>query len=351
MALALYNDNDPYVAQWLRNLISRGLIPPGDVDERSIVDIRPEELARYVQCHFFAGVAGWPEALRLAGWPVDRPVWTVSCPCQPLSVAGPRTGHLDERHLWPAFYRLVPQCGPSVVFGEQTSSKDGLEWLAGVRLDMEAAGYAFGAANLPSASVGAPHGRHRLHWVAYADGGNASPKGLQRGGEYRQFAENRVSTQGLEHSNGSGFRGEGSSALREAPPEMQGDDGERERLWSDAQSTGSVGPEGLGHTESEGFQGQWREYRPRGERHSGLSGFAMQTGVPQWNGPTIAIACSDGPRRVSAEPDTFPLAHGVQGRMGRLRAYGNAINPHLAAEFIRAAEEANGQSSHSPTVK
>lgn len=303
MALALYNDNDPYVAQWLRNLISRGLIPPGDVDERSIIDIRPEELAGYVQCHFFAGIAGWPEALRLAGWPFDRPAWTVSCPCQPLSVAGPRTGHLDERHLWPAFYRLVPQCGPPVVFGEQTSSKDGLEWLAGVRLDMEAAGYAFGAANLPSASVGAPHGRHRLHWVAYADGGNASAAKLQRGEEYRQFTEDRCS------------------------------------------------PQRMGDTEGERLQGQWREYRPRGERHSGLSGFAMQTSVPEWNGPTIAIACSDGSRRVSAQPDTFPLAHGVQGRMGRLRAYGNAINPHLAAEFIRAAEEANGPSSHSPTVK
>ncbi len=32
---ACYN-NDPYAAQWLRNLIAAGQIAPGDVDERSI---------------------------------------------------------------------------------------------------------------------------------------------------------------------------------------------------------------------------------------------------------------------------------------------------------------------------
>jgi hypothetical protein len=38
---AYYNEIDPYAAQWLRNLISAGHIAPGDVDERSIVDVRP----------------------------------------------------------------------------------------------------------------------------------------------------------------------------------------------------------------------------------------------------------------------------------------------------------------------
>ena len=104
----------------------------------------------------------WPYALRLAGWPDDRNVWTGSCPCQPLSSAGQRKGHADERHLWPAFYSLIAECRPAIVFGEQVASKDGREWLAGVRADLEALGYACGAADLCAAGAGAPHIRQRF---------------------------------------------------------------------------------------------------------------------------------------------------------------------------------------------
>lgn len=154
---AYYNEIDPFAAQWLRNLIAAGHIAPGDVDERSIVDVRPDDLRCYTQCHFFAGIAGWSYALRLVGWEDERPVWTGSCPCQPLSSAGQRKGHADERHLWPAFYRLIAECRPAVIFGEQVASKDGREWFAGIRADLEATIYAVGAANLPAAGVRAPH--------------------------------------------------------------------------------------------------------------------------------------------------------------------------------------------------
>jgi DNA (cytosine-5)-methyltransferase 1 len=179
---AYYNEIDPYAAQWLRNLIAAGHIAPGDVDERSIVDVRADDLRGYRQCHFFAGIGGWSEALRLAGWPDELEVWTGSCPCQPLSGAGHRKGHADERHLWPAFYRLIAERSPAIVFGEQVASADGREWLAGVRADLEALGYACGAADLCAAGVAAPHPRQRLYWLADADGWNASAEGLQRGG-------------------------------------------------------------------------------------------------------------------------------------------------------------------------
>lgn len=81
---AYYNEIDGYAAQWLRNLAAAGHIAAGDVDERSIVDVEPADLRPYSQCHFFAGIGGWSYALRLAGWADDRPVWTGSCPCQPL---------------------------------------------------------------------------------------------------------------------------------------------------------------------------------------------------------------------------------------------------------------------------
>src|ERR1700691_2565119 len=122
---AYYNEWEPYPAQWLRNLIKAGLIAPGDVDERSIKDVKPDDVRGYTQCHFFAGIGGWSYALRLAGWPDDRPAWTGSCPCQPFSQAGQRKGVADERHLWPKFFRLITFCRPAVVFGEQVAAKAG----------------------------------------------------------------------------------------------------------------------------------------------------------------------------------------------------------------------------------
>jgi DNA (cytosine-5)-methyltransferase 1 len=169
-----YNDNDPFSVKWLKALIEAGLIPNGVVDDRSINDIKPRDLNGFTQCHFFAGIGGWPYALRLAGWPDDRPCWTGSCPCQPFSVAGKGEGLDDERHLWPAFRWLIPQCRPSTVFGEQVASKDGRSWLTGVRTDLEAMGYAVGAADLCAAGIGAPHIRQRLFWVA-----NSIEQGLE----------------------------------------------------------------------------------------------------------------------------------------------------------------------------
>ena len=72
MSLAYYNEIDPYAADWLHNLINAGLIAPGHVDQRSIEDVRPGDLAGYTQCHFFAGIGVWSYALRRAGWPDSR---------------------------------------------------------------------------------------------------------------------------------------------------------------------------------------------------------------------------------------------------------------------------------------
>src|SRR3954468_14371813 len=140
---AYYNEVDPYAAQWLRNLITAGHIAPGDVDERSIVDVRADDLRGYTQAHFFAGIGGWSCALRLADWPDDRPVWTGSCPCQPFSSAGGREGFDDVRHVWPFWHWLISQCRPPIVLGEQVASVDGLAWLDLVSADLEGTDYAF----------------------------------------------------------------------------------------------------------------------------------------------------------------------------------------------------------------
>ena len=188
---AYYNEIEPYAAQWLRNLIAAGHIAPGDVDERSIVDVRPDDLKGYTQVHLFAGIGGWSLAARLAGWDDDRPLWTGSCPCQPFSAAGKREGIADERHLWPEMYRLVRECRPSVVAGEQVGSQLGLGWLDGVFADLENAGYACGAADLCAAGVGAPHSRQRLFWVANTTkpGSQGGEQSWERPDPQRQAAE------------------------------------------------------------------------------------------------------------------------------------------------------------------
>ena len=167
---AYYNEIDHYAAQWLRNLIAAGHIASGDVDERSIVDVRPNDLRGYRQCHFFAGIGGWSHALDLAGWSDEREIWTGSCPCQPFSVAGEGKAHEDERHLWPTFFTLIRECRPATVLGEQIAGGNGLAWLDQVCADLESTGYSAAAANLPACGVGAPHIRQRLWWVAYANG-------------------------------------------------------------------------------------------------------------------------------------------------------------------------------------
>lgn len=163
---AYYNEIDEFATNWLCELIAAKLIPDGAVDTRSIWDVAPEDLRGFTQHHFFAGIGGWAYALRLAGWSDNQPVWTGSCPCQPFSAAGQRKGFADERHLWPAWFHLISQCKPSIVFGEQVANA--LDWLDLVQSDLEATEYAFAAFDLCAAGVGAPHLRQRLWFVAYS---------------------------------------------------------------------------------------------------------------------------------------------------------------------------------------
>lgn len=181
-----YNEFDPQAAAWLRSLIAAGHIPDGDVDERSIEDVRPDDLRGYTQCHFFAGIGGWAYALDLAGWPRDLPVWTGSCPCQPFSSAGKGDGFADERHLWPAWFHLIRECRPGVVFGEQVASAIRHGWLDLVSADLEAEGYAVGGAVLGAHSVGAPFIGNRLFFVASPNGAGRAWEGQAQPEERRR---------------------------------------------------------------------------------------------------------------------------------------------------------------------
>jgi DNA (cytosine-5)-methyltransferase 1 len=174
---AYYNENDPFAAAWLRELIARNLIAQGDVDERSIVDVTANDLTGYTQCHFFAGIGGWSHALRLAGVPDDYPVWTGSCPCPSFSTAGKGLGFADPRHLWPNFFNLIRECRPPVVVGEQVEAAIAYGWLDLVSADLESEGYAVGQACLTAAGCGAPHKRSRLYWAGILADSNDQRRG------------------------------------------------------------------------------------------------------------------------------------------------------------------------------
>ena len=326
---AYYNENDPFAAAWLRELIADGLIADGDVDERSILDVSADDLVGYDQYHWFAGIGGWSHALRLAGWPDDREVWTGSCPCQPLSSAGQRKGPADKRHIWPAFHTLIAECQPATVFGEQVASKLGREWFAGVRADLESLGYAVGAADLPAASVGAPHIRQRLWWLADAQrsrwdwrsadkpGGSTTP---QETGAHAEPRRRGDASGGMADAINTGSQGR----LRgRSDQERQDIDGHAGRGGADF----GMGDADSGGRKGRGQQEHGEQQSPRGTQldGSGAGGFWQGTYIP----------CADGKARL-IEPSIFPLAHGVPNRVGTLRGAGNAIAPQVAAEFVRA---------------
>ncbi|MDE7906967.1 DNA cytosine methyltransferase [Enterobacter cloacae] len=315
---AYYNEIDPFAAQWLRNLITGGHIAPGEVDERSIEDVTPDDLRGFTQCHFFAGIGVWSHSLRLAGWPDDKPVWTGSCPCQPFSAAGKGDGFADERHLWPHFFHLISERRPQHVFGEQVASGNANTWFDLVQADLEGLGYAFGLVPFAAAGIGAPHIRERAYWVA------------ESAGEQHQKL-----LPGLEKGNGE------------------------EGGWSPAKSTGLCSAGGMGDTNltrleglggndcAAGWKGQTRSATSPGVhlRPLEVNGFWRDA---DW------LFCRDGKWR-PVEPGTFPLVDGAAARLGRvesgvarmassnrvgrLKGYGNAINAQAAAEFIRAYME------------
>jgi len=330
-----YNENNPEKAAWLRQNIAMGIIADGVVDERSIKDIQANELAGFTQCHFFAGIGGWSYAARLAGIPDDYPIWTGSCPCQPFSCSGKQKAQKDDRHLWPYLYRIISQSKPDIFFGEQVADAIRHGWLCGVQADMEAENYTLGAVVLGAHSVGTYHQRQRLYFVAHANN-------IQ----WRQQQQFKISNDQRAWDESSRRCKNDLESMEQ--PQSQRCRETRKCVYQSAQRLGkrcSINHETLADT--------------HGYRLQVIVGTGKKNPVHYKTNPFNyePIQCTDGYRPI--KPGLEPLVNGLprgvlpssyrgmaidanhsaEARAMRLRGYGDAIVPQVAAEFMTACLE------------
>lgn len=385
-----YNEHDPFAAQWLRNLIAEKVLPAGDVDERDIREVEAYELVGYAQCHFFAGIGVWPYALRQSGWSDDEPIWSGSCPCPPFSQAGkgqtcpacgsrhnichPRkTGHFiclscgcdrhaDDRHLWPEFARLIRDGKPPKIVGEQVASADGRIWLGAVSADLQTMGYAVAGADICAAGFGGAHIRQRNYFVGlqHSEGDGRiewrpepSERGLIGGRASGGLADDDEQQWNGCGNAGPGGRGEFAdfSANRGLADDDDARLEGRDECWDGADEC-FARPVGLASglvdddDDGDGREPWERDYSAA---RQGLSPAAASGDDTARVADALMLGrdavdwlfCRDGKWR-AVEPFTFPLVDAAPARVGRLRAYGNALDAETAIQFCGAVREIVG---------
>lgn len=344
-----YNEFNTEAAAWLRQLIEENLIPAGIVDTRSICDVTPADLKGFNQCHFFAGIGGWPLALQRAGVSPNTELWTGSCPCQPFSSAGRQEGVEDARHLWPVFASLIRECRPPVVLGEQVDSAIGHGWLDGVCADLEAEGYAVGAAVLPACGINAPHRRNRLWWAGVlADehsqqrngfrklpAGNAEPA---NGGDACRVADTIGAGECRGDERGSNSRGKQVGELQDGQGAANESCDGCEAVGAVADTANSIGGRGISGAEA--------GTGPDGERRRGSSGGSdigrMVNGIqPGLEGHDRDGAGSGEPGRLATD-STGSTAQAVRvGSVGNAESRGQwTRGEHSGSNDERSGDQA-----------
>jgi DNA (cytosine-5)-methyltransferase 1 len=365
-----YNEFDKKKCAALLQLMKDGHITKGDIDDRSITDVQPGDLQGYERAHFFAGIGLWDHALNLARWKEGDRVWTGSCPCQPFSAAGRQKGKADDRHLWPEWERLIKECQPSTIFGEQVASAVAKGWLDDVYQGLEAEGYAIGSIVLPASSVGAPHRRERLWFVADLQGKQRDER--QNGNSIKECGEEGVQseirtsggtlgdTKHNGHATGTEQGSNGQAVLNDAQGKNSASEFEGASDSSDVANSDSLGlqkerPEqqttratrdseeycssNVANSECKRLSGQGelqRSVHPEtcGE---GQASQPVYDSSRHWQDGEW-VDCPDGKQRL-IEPRIPLLAHGYPERVGVIHSAGDAIVPQVAAEFISAYME------------
>jgi DNA (cytosine-5)-methyltransferase 1 len=263
-------------------------------------------------------------------------ILTGGFPCQPYSAAGKRLGTADARHLWPEMLRAIREIKPAAVVAENVSGL--LSWNGGlvfneVQADLEAEGYEVQPVLLPAASVGAPHRRDRVWFVAYATSERNTPpetssetkrkwsEGLERAGERGiggKWIDGLYRLEGHD-SNTNDKRGGGVR-----------DQGEKTRARKSNELFGSE----CGIQNAEVPTNTDSRRQPSKEHGQKESGRVAETSISNYwqNFPTQSPICggNDGiPTKLDGI--TFP-----KWRNESIKGYGNAIVPQVAYQIFKA---------------
>jgi DNA (cytosine-5)-methyltransferase 1 len=252
--------------------------------------------------------------------PID--IITGGYPCQPFSVAGSQLGEKDKRHLWPDMFRIIKECRPTWVIGENVGGhiKLGLDT---VLQDLESEGYAVRTFSISASSVGANHQRERVWTVGYSEHNGSSTTEefrvidktgnnyTQRENEARKSAgagrsrssddveDTRQHVRGIESSwDSESFRPGASEETKwTTNPDQINGSGEGASLMGEATDT-----------DSQRLQGFWteRELRESQEKRTA-----------SWE------------RWWEFEPDVGRVANGVSQRVDRLKGLGNSLVPAI----------------------
>lgn len=276
----------------------------------------------------------WPDAQRFTDvrevGAHNLPPVDVICggfPCQDISYVGKGAGLAGERSgLWFEFARIVGEMGPRYVVVENVAAllTRGIDAVLGTLADL---GYNAEWSTLRASDVGAPHRRERVFLVAYAhrEHGPQPHVGPQQS---REHAPRR------EHAGGEGAT-EGESR-QEAEKRAV-----REGLRHPCDDRPAIGRDGVGDAEQSGSQGYaWNgDDRSQSGRNRARSGGPTATADIRvgWADATPVRGADGTVRLIPAEaaargPESpvWPVAHGVPGRVARLRAIGNAVVPQVA---------------------
>ena len=293
-------------------------------------------------------------------------------PCQPFSVAGKQAGTDDDRHLWPVMFRIIQELTPRWVIGENvkglTNIQDGVVFET-VCSDLEGAGYEVRAFNIPAAGVGAPHRRERI-WIiaslvnANSDGSSATTIGgsVEKASNDDQEGQNKTRESERTSRRERDENMEDSRRTLQSRTELRetNEDEVGEGYANQHQRSGSTSESNVADTYARLSNGTYEEVQSRGqtfdtssERSTDVANTESSNrhdneAVTRDGGSQAQEIFGDGgsvPGESTwwhTEPDVGRVAHGVPGRVYRLKGLGNSIVPKIAEEIGRAIIEAEG---------
>ena len=273
-------------------------------------------------------------------------------PCQPFSVAGKQAGTDDDRHLWPVMFRIIQEFTPRWICGENvkglTNIQDGVVFET-VCTNLEGEGYEVRAFNIPAAGVGAPHRRERIWIVAN------SRRTLRQGTELRETNEDEVREGYANQHQRSSSTSEFDVANAKGERTRENDEGLRSRTSGVSGRQGTSGTEeDVANTYARLSNGTYEEVQSRGQTintsSEGSTDVANTESSDRNDNEAVTRDGESSTQEVfgngssisgestwwHVEPDVGRVAHGIPGRVYRLKGLGNSIVPKIAEEIGKA---------------